>query len=74
MRAIQVLKRYAVQVLSVGGFRVTQLPRKVYQRLLTIFLEETEKPVVFLKPLVNLAKLVESCLNIDDTSNPRYGL
>jgi hypothetical protein len=70
----QALKRYAAQLLSVGGFRATQLPRKVYQELLTAFSEETQKPVVFLKPLVNLAKLVEGCLIVDDTSNPQYGL
>jgi hypothetical protein len=70
----QALMRYAAQLLSVGGFRVTQLPRKVYQELLTAFSEEIEKPVVFLMPLINLAKLVQGCLIVDDTSNPKYGL
>jgi Transposase DDE domain len=70
----QALKRYAAQLLSVGGFRVTQLPRKVYQELLTAFDNILEQPVVFLEPLVNLAKLVPGCLIVDDTSNPKYGL
>jgi len=70
----QALRRYAAQLLSVGGFRATQLPRKVYQELLTAFSDETQKRVVFLKPLLNLAKLVQGCVIIDDTSNPKYGL
>lgn len=70
----QALKRYAAQLLSVGGFRATQLPRKVYQDLLTAFTDVLDQPVVFLEPLVNLAKLVPGCLIVDDTSNPKYGL
>lgn len=70
----QALRRYAAQLLSVGGFRVTQLPRKVYNELLTAFSEDIKKPVVFLEPLLNLAKLVQGCLIVDDTSNPKYGL
>ena len=70
----QALRRYAAQLLSVGGFRVTQLPRKVYNELLTAFSQEINKPVVFLKPLLTLAQLVQGCLIVDDTSNPKYGL
>lgn len=70
----QALRRYAAQLLSVGGFRATQLPRKVYQELLTAFDDVLDQPVVFLEPLVNLAKLVSGCLIVDDTSNPKYGL
>jgi hypothetical protein len=70
----QAIQCFAAQLLSVGGFRVTRLPRKAYQDLLTEFGDVLEHAVIFIKPLIQLALLVEGCLIVDDTNNPKYGL
>jgi len=70
----QAIQCFSAQLLSVGGFRVTQLPGKAYRDLLTEFGEVLDHAVIFIKPLVNIALLLQGCLIVDDTNNPKYGL
>lgn len=66
---------FAKQILSLGNFKVTALPRSTIRALLTAFDETLRSEVVIIKPLL---KLAQSCsqgvLVIDDTTNPKYGL
>lgn len=72
---LQAFALFAKQVLSLGGFRVGQVPAKAYQALLTAFSDMLDHDVVMIEPLLKLVKAFpKGRLVIDDTSNPKYGL
>lgn len=62
------------QILALGGFQVSRLPRKVYKALLTAFEDMLNHDVVMIVPLIKLAKTCPGRLVLDDTTNPKYGL
>jgi hypothetical protein len=64
----------AMQILSIGGFKVTEIPRKIYQELLTALQSILEYEVIMIPGLIKLVKLLPGCLIVDDTSNPKYGM
>jgi hypothetical protein len=66
---------FAKQILSLGGFKASELPGWAITALLTAFGALLEEEVVILKPLLKLVKRFgEGVLVIDDTTNPKYGL
>jgi hypothetical protein len=66
---------FAKQILRLGGFQATALPRWVITVLLTAFSDLLEQEVVILEPLLKLVKRSgQGILVIDDTCNPKYGL
>ena len=72
---IKAMGLFAKQILGFGGFKATNLPRKVIPALLTAFSALLEEKVVILKPVLKMVKrLGKGILVIDDTSNPKYGL
>ena len=72
---IKAMSIFAKQILSFGGFKATNLPRKVIPTLLTAFSGVLEENVVILEPILKVLKrLSKGVLVIDDTSNPKYGL
>ena len=71
---IQPFLLFAKQVLNVAGFKITELPAKTYQQLLTAFEDMTKHDVVMIKPLLKLVKKLRGRLILDDTTNPKYGL
>jgi hypothetical protein len=71
---IQGLTAFAKQLLTSGGFRVTEFPAKAYRELLIGFTQAQEGEMVIIPELVELAKAHPGYLVIDDTKNPKYGL
>lgn len=66
---------FAKQLLSLGGFKVTGVPKKVYQALLTGFSSMLDEEIVVLEPILKrLKSFGNGALVIDDTTNPKYGL
>jgi len=64
----------ASQILSVGGFKVTEIPRKIYAELVTALQLLVSQPIVMIPGLIELAMNSKGRLLVDDTSNPKYGL
>src|SRR5262249_11125606 len=63
---------FVQQILLTGGLKVSTLPSKWYQALLTAAEQLSEKPVVLIDSLIELAKSLPGRLIVDDTSNPKY--
>lgn len=65
---------YIKQILSNGGFKVTELKNGIYKQLLTAFQNMPNHDVVMIPELINLARGIKGQLSLDDTNNPSYGL
>jgi hypothetical protein len=65
---------YLRQILSVGGFKVTELKYGIYKQLLTAFQDMVNQDVVMIPAFINMARIMKGNLILDDTSNPKYGL
>lgn len=65
---------YIKQILSFGGFKVTELKSGIYEQLLTAFQSMTNHDVVMIPELINLVRGIKGELLLDDTNNPSYGL
>jgi hypothetical protein len=70
----QAFALFAAQILCIGGFKVTGIPRKFYEELVTDLQLLVSQPVVMIPGLIELAKQFPGRLIVDDTSNPKYGL
>jgi hypothetical protein len=62
------------QILSFGNFRITDIPAKAKQELLTAFKNLKRIDTVFIPELIKLAKKYPGKLIIDSSDNPKYGL
>lgn len=71
---IQALGAFAKQLLTSGGFRVSEFPARLYRELLTALASMQVGGVVILSGMVELAKAHPGYLVVDDTKNPKYGL
>lgn len=71
---IQAFGAFAKQLLTSGGFKISEFPSKAYRELLTGFERLQEEQVVILPGMVELAKAYPGHLAVDDTKNPKYGL
>ena len=71
---LQVTLLFIKQILAFGGIRVSQLPHRYYQALLTAFHDMFDHQVVMIEPMIKLIKAVPGRLILDDTTNPKYGL
>jgi hypothetical protein len=71
---IQAFGAFAKQLLTSGGFKVSEFPPKAYRELLTGFERLQEEQVVILPGMIELAKAHPGYLVVDDTKNPKYGL
>ena len=67
-------KLFVDQVLSFGGFRITEFPGKLYRELLTALGTLRFGSVLMIPALIDFAKERPGYLSVDDTSNPKYGL
>jgi len=65
---------YIKQILSFGGFKVTELKKGIYEQLLTAFQSMANHDVVMIPELINLVRGTKGLLSLDDTDNPSYGL
>lgn len=65
---------YIKQILSNGGFKVTELKNGIYKQLLTAFQDMINHDVVMIPELINLVRGTKGQLSLDDTDNPSYGL
>ncbi len=65
---------YIKQILSFGGFKVTELKKGIYEQLLTAFQNMPSHDVVMIPELINLVRGTKGELSLDDTNNPSYGL
>jgi hypothetical protein len=65
---------YIKQILSLGGFKITELKKNVQKDLLTAFQDMPNHDVVMIPELINLIFRIPGRLILDDTSNPKYGL
>lgn len=63
---------FVQQILLTGGLKVSTLPAKCYQALLTAAGQLSKKPVVLIDSLIELAKALPGRLIVDDTSSPKY--
>lgn len=71
---LQLFLPFVQQVLKIEGFRASQVPKGVYQALLTAFKGIEKHGVVMISGVIALAKQCPGRLIVDDTSNPKYGL
>lgn len=65
---------YIKQILSLGGFKVTDLKTGTYKELLTAFQDMPNHEVIIIADLINMIKGIPGKLILDDTGNPKYGL
>ena len=71
---IQAFGAFAKQLLTSGGFKVSEFPSKAYRELLIGFERLQEEQQVILPGMIELAKAHPGYLVVDDTKNPKYGL
>ncbi len=62
------------KILVFGNFRITDIPRKARQELLTAFENLKRIDTVFIPELIKLAKKYPGKLIIDSSDNSKYGL
>lgn len=61
-------------ILTLGNFRITDIPHKVYAELMIGFENLKKKQVVIIPELIKRCRKTEGKLIIDDTGNRKYGL
>lgn len=71
---IEPINLYIKQILSLGGFKVTDLKPGIYKELLTAFQDMPNHDVIMISEFLNMIKSVPGKLILDDTGNPKYGL
>ena len=69
---LSILSAFVQQLLIIGKFKVSALQGKLYRAMLTAAEQLSNKRVVLIPELVELAKKKPGRLIIDDTSNPKY--
>jgi Transposase DDE domain len=72
VRMLAIISAFVQQVLLTGQFKVSALPSKTYQELLTAAEQLVKEPIVLINSLVALAKRLPGRLIVDDTSNSKY--
>lgn len=71
---INIFLPFIKQILSFCGYKITDIPARYYQELLTAFKDLPHQDFVLIPSLVELAISFPGKLLIDDTNNPKYGL
>lgn len=71
---IETFSLFAKQLLTFGGFRISDFPTKAYQELLTAIENLAGGQLVMLSAMIMLAMSCPGYLLIDSTNNPKYGL
>jgi hypothetical protein len=72
VRMLAIISAFVQQILLTGQFKVSTLPSKTYQELLTAVEQPVKEPVVLINSLVELVKRLFGRLIVDDTSNSKY--
>ena len=71
---LEIFLPFVKQILSFGGYKLSDIAKKYRQDLLTAFKDLPNQKFVLIPSLVELAKKHPGKLLMDDTENPKYGL
>ncbi len=71
---MNVCVQFIKQILVLGNFRSSSIPRKYYRGLLTGLEKFKRLDTIFIPEFIQLARNYEGRLVIDYTNHPKYGL
>ncbi|MFA6274485.1 MAG: transposase [Candidatus Paceibacterota bacterium] len=71
---IQAMHLFINRILTFGNFKSSQIPKRVFDELLTGFANRKNKDVILFPELLNKFGKSGGTLIVDETVNPKYGL
>ena len=62
------------KILTFGNLKLSEIPRKYFNELLTAFEDLKRLDTVFIPEFIELSRKFDGRLTLDDTNNPKYGM